>query len=1321
MTPWHRRLHRARWWLLRLLAAYAIFMAVVSSLTQLVLLPWVTNHPEVVARKLGEALRRPVVIDHLYARWERTGPLLDLAGVHLGVPQTPSVQGDAGRSLVLASAGLKINFFAWAQPGANWTEIRLSGVELDLVRDAQKQWRLGGFDTESSNAAPSLDDNALFGLGTVVIRGAKLAIDDVPNDKHFRLGADELRLKVQGNFLRARGRIRNLDTPDANSAAPIEAVIEYDRARREGRAYLGGTRVDLAAVLRNYPLKGLIVDRGGGKLQVWAWLRDGELREVRAEVDVTGLVLAANASIKLDEKHDFLPRVGMDRIAFGARWMRDGSGWSADLVNIDLSLHGLPAPSAQLHLRRRDPSVDAAAGAMPEYVVDASAIDLGAVASAAMLVEALPVDLRRWLYAANPSGTLARATLRFVDADNFDAAAQLDGFATHAFGKIPGVNGLSGKILADPKAITFELPQHNALAVSLPGVFREPLGFSEFHGSIAAYRNEAGWRVETDALRFENATQGSGFGGELRGTVDLADAGGKPALDLAAVIAHGEVPAAHRFWPINVMPAHAVTWLDRALAAGDIVGGRAVFRGDLSDWPFRNNRGRFEAAVEVADLHFHYVDEWPEIEHAHAFVDFVNAGLHADVDGGDLPGMKINKGSVDISDYGEGTLAVAASAQSSGRDLLGFIRVTPLATRFSAPLLGVEAGGQGKIDFALNAPMNPIEKFQIEGKVQIADANLSDAKYDLKFDKASGLLRFNRNGFSADALTTTFKDRPAKFSLAVGSYVDDTKHVVESKVDVRLPVRDVLAYAPALKSYEKYLSGETNWSARFSADRDDIDKPREGSGQRLTLTSDLRDIAIDLPAPLNKAAADTLPLRLVFGLPFLGASLDASLGDILNLHGRLPTPTLPFAANAIFGGEASDVLPKSGFAIGGAAHEVDLSGWMNFAADRSGSNGEDVLQSVDIRASSLLAWGRAFGSAKLRLSMTADTIHVDFDGPHIEGRLGIPRKDLHASTIIADFKRLYWPESPEPPADAAPIGEVRDDSLDPAAIPPLRIGIDDFRLGKANYGKAEVATTPIAEGMRLDKVDAHSQDIDMRAHGVWTRHNGFHRSTFGIELKAKDFGAMLEALGYGGKLAGGEIAASIDASWAGTPSAFALSRINGGALHMKIADGRIPEIDPGAGRLAGLLNLAALPRRLAFDFGDLFRKGFSFDSADGAFTFTDGYAYTDGFSVKSPSADLLIRGAIGLKNSVWNLRVEVTPHIGATVFAGIGAVVGGPPGAAVGGLLGGVLGKPINQATQSEYKVAGTWDKPEIVKLGSRQATQPKRAATQAGASRKPP
>jgi uncharacterized protein (TIGR02099 family) len=1292
MTPLRRRLRRTRLWLSGLLAAAVIVIGVVVGLTQIAL-PWVASHPEKISAFLSERLHRPVTIDHVDTHWERTGPMLNLGGVHLGAA---NANADA-QPLTIVSAGIKVNFFAWTRRNASWTEFRIEGIELDLVRDADGHWQLRGMDTGAGESdQPSLDDNPLFGLGTVVLRDARLNIDDLPNAKHFKLGADEIRLINQGSSHRVLARVKNL----AAASPPVDAVIEYSSGDRSGRVYLGGKDLDLGAILRGYTLNGLVTFRGQGRLQVWASIENGELVSARAEADLSGLVLASRTSIALDDKHDVSPHIAFDRIAFGARWQRETDGWSADIADLAVERQGIENQPGAAHLRQRI----AAAEDPPEYAVSLRAIDVGAVVSAAMLIDTLPAGLRHWLYAGNPEGSLAQATLRYVDAQDYDVFANWDALAWHAVDRLPGVNGLSGVLRGDQAALSLELPEHNAVTVAVPHVFRQGLVFSELSGSIAAYRADAAWRVETDALAFEGANQGKTYGGELRGAAEIADDGTRPLLDVYALVSHAEVQASHLFWPINIMSPGAVAWLDRALDAGSISGGRAVFRGNLADWPFRNNAGRFEALAEIEDFRLKYLGDWPAAEHGHALADFVNTGLHVDADGGGVQGNKINKASVDITDYGEGTLDVNVSGQGAGRDLLGLIKATPLGTKFAAPLLGVDVNGHGKVEFNLRAPMKPIENFTLDGKVQFEDADLSDAKYGLKFDNANGGLRFNRNGFSADELATTFKGKPAKFSLAVGGYVADVQHAVEVKVDARLPVGDVLDYAPALDEYKKYASGEAQWSAQFSADHD----AKDASDQRLTLTSDLRGVHIDLPQPLAKSADTALPLKLVLGVPF--ADFDLRLADTLRMRGRM---TAPFAAVVDFGGEATAVLPKSGMVIGGVAREVDLSGWMDFATSGSGG-GDGVLERIDLRTPALSAWDRSLGESALKLTSNAENIELAFNGTNVEGTLSIPHQNLRQRGISADFKRLNWAEAPEPEPGAP--ATTADSPLNPIAVPPLHIRIGDFRLGKASYGQATMETVPIADGMHFDQVTTHSSNIDMRAHGDWTAHGGHQRSTFGIDLSAQNLSRMLDALGYGGVVEGGQIVAHIDASWAGSPSAFAINKINGGALKVNIGAGNIPDIELGAGRIAGLLNLAAIPRRLAFDFGDLFNKGYSFDSIAGTFTMTDGYAYTENLEVKSPTADMRLKGSMGLKTRDWDQIVEVTPHVGGTLLVG-GALVGGPVGAAAGAVLQTVFKNQINAVTRAEYKVTGGWDKPSIVKIASTSAT-PKKTAPNPGATK---
>jgi uncharacterized protein YhdP len=206
---------------------------------------------------------------------------------------------------------------------------------------------------------------------------------------------------------------------------------------------------------------------------------------------------------------------------------------------------------------------------------------------------------------------------------------------------------------------------------------------------------------------------------------------------------------------------------------------------------------------------------------------------------------------------------------------------------------------------------------------------------------------------------------------------------------------------------------------------------------------------------------------------------------------------------------------------------------------------------------------------------------------------------------------------------------------------------------------------------------------------------------------------MLDAFGYAGVIVGGQTVAHIEGSWAGAPSAFAMARLDG-TLKVSMKDGRIPDADPGASRVLGLFNLAAIPRRLAFDFGDLFKSGYSFDSIDGTFTLKDGSAYTDNLVVRSTAADMKLKGSMGLKARDWDQTVEVTPHVGGTLAVG-GALIGGPVGAAAGALIQGMFKKQINSVARAEYRVTGSWENP-TVKVLAKETLKQKQAAPQKGA-----
>jgi uncharacterized protein YhdP len=57
-----------------------------------------------------------------------------------------------------------------------------------------------------------------------------------------------------------------------------------------------------------------------------------------------------------------------------------------------------------------------------------------------------------------------------------------------------------------------------------------------------------------------------------------------------------------------------------------------------------------------------------------------------------------------------------------------------------------------------------------------------------------------------------------------------------------------------------------------------------------------------------------------------------------------------------------------------------------------------------------------------------------------------------------------------------------------------------------------------------------------------------------------------------------------------------------GEMKLDASKGQFVKLDPGAGKLLGLISLQSLPRRFSLDFGDVFSQGFAFDSIHGKMT-----------------------------------------------------------------------------------------------------------------------
>jgi uncharacterized protein YhdP len=150
-----------------------------------------------------------------------------------------------------------------------------------------------------------------------------------------------------------------------------------------------------------------------------------------------------------------------------------------------------------------------------------------------------------------------------------------------------------------------------------------------------------------------------------------------------------------------------------------------------------------------------------------------------------------------------------------------------------------------------------------------------------------------------------------------------------------------------------------------------------------------------------------------------------------------------------------------------------------------------------------------------------------------------------------------------------------------------------------------------------------------------------------------------------------------------------------GTLALDARDGRLLEIEPGAGRVLGLLSVAQLPRRLMLDFRDFFSKGFAFDRVDGHVRLAGGNARSDDLQIDGPAARIRIRGAADLRAQTFDQTIEVQPKAG-NLLTVAGAIAAGPVGAAIGAAANAVLAKPLGEIAAKTYRVTGPWKDPDV-------------------------
>ena len=265
------------------------------------------------------------------------------------------------------------------------------------------------------------------------------------------------------------------------------------------------------------------------------------------------------------------------------------------------------------------------------------------------------------------------------------------------------------------------------------------------------------------------------------------------------------------------------------------------------------------------------------------------------------------------------------------------------------------------------------------------------------------------------------------------------------------------------------------------------------------------------------------------------------------------------------------------------------------------------------------------------------------------------------------------------------------------ALPAITLRSDVFALGDRFFGAVEADFTRVPTGLESGRIVARDDSFEIVANGSWLADGADpkgSRTRIGATLKSTDVAATLGRLGYSPGLVGDDMNVHLDIGWSGGPGGDFLSTL-GGEVRLRLGTGQLDEVEPGAGRVFGLISVAALPRRLSLDFSDVFGGGFGFDRIDGTFRLDDGEIYTCNLSLKAPAADIAIVGRTSLVDNDYEQTALIGANVGNALPVVAAAAAG--PQAAVGALIfSQIFKKPLQGLSQVYYAIDGSWSAPVL-------------------------
>lgn len=1250
-------------WGLGLCAAVLVLAALYVSLGR-ELVPLVAEYRLELEDRVTAQLGVPVRIGRLEGRWQGFAPVLEAHDVRLGSEEEGlslervRLVPDVGGSLLARQPRI--------------AHLQFDGLQLNVQQNAEGSWQLQGVPQRSG---PELNVEQLLEQLQIVHRISLLdsrvvlqPLDQAP----LLLSYVSLSLRYGNNSQRLDGRLL---LPDGQPVALRLRTRMQPKTWREAQSelYLSLPQSDWAAWLPKSLLGDWQLQRlqAGGEL----WLEGRGLVLDRGALRLHAPELAGGQA-----KHE---AVTLKDLAFNAFFTQDKQGVRAQIDSLALT-HG-EQRIGDLHLNLNQKDV----GEVDErWALSADRLDLAAWAPLVQALVPMPDAARDVLVALAPVGAVNNLLLDYYPqregAERLQFAANLDRVGIQAYHGAPAAENVSGSASGNMFQGELRLNSEN-FALHLDQLFPKPWRYRHAQARLSWDWNETGLTLYSPYMRVD------GEEGQVAGDMLirlLRDPEAEDYMDLRVGMRDGDVAYTEKYLPSRApgMSAELDQWLKTAIRAGHVEEGYFQYQGSLNKGAPLGARS-LSLFFKVKDAELAFQPGWPSLREGVGEVLIEDDAVRVRLQSGRLQESTVSNVVANIPLLHDGKpprLQLDGEVQGSLSDAIKLLQEAPLGTaeifdgwQGEGPL-----AGRLQLDIPLQkgGPPVVVVDFATEG------ARLKLTNPDLQLSNLQGAFRFNSAaGLSAPDVRAEVFGRPVRGKISA----EGARGKALTRFDLRGQVQ-VETLSQWLGGPQKLpASGLLPYRLRLTLDGDD---------SQLRVDSNLRGVAVELPAPFGKTAQQTRDTSWRMTLAGRERRYWAEYGDLASLNLAAPPGALAEGrGELVLGGAPAGLPPGQGLRVRGRLDELDLDAWKQLGSNhpvRLDADSQRLLRSARLDVGRFRGFGQEVEQLTLGLAREGQAWALQIDSELAAGRVLLADRADTPIAIDLQYVRL-----PAPDAEAAKVVDAPDPlaDFDPGTLPAMDIRIQRVQRGDKVLGAWSLKVRPEAQGVRFDELDLDLQGLKIGGSGGWRGTPGNTQSWYKGRLQGKDLGDILQAWDYAPSVTSESFRVDADATWPGSPAWFSLRRFSGN-LDPSLRKGQFVEVQGSAQalRVFGLLNFNSIGRRLRLDFSDLLGKGLSYDRVKGNLQATNGLFVTrEPITLTGPSSNLELNGNLDMRDERIDAKLLVTLPV--TNNLPLAALIVGAP--AIGGALfvaDKLLGDKVARFASVQYDVKGPLQDPQI-------------------------